>query len=565
MSKRLILLSSVLLFVGMVISAQTTDMLILEGNTSGEQNTINLNPLFCTDRNCSRVVDALFPVLLNLDPETGWLIPADDESSLVESWEIDGNTVTYILRDDLMWSDGTPITTYDVFFSYQIAYRTNKFDFALDHHIQGATPVDERIIQFEFVDATCNALPQANFPIIPSHVYEPEFANRIDYAGGDIVEWFEDFEKTPLQIILEHSEYSNPTITYGAYRLNNRIFDESIRLLSEDDTIAFRYDDVPSQTTVVEQFLRGEANLLIDAPYTRLDDLRADPATTLYTYPGNGIYMIALNQAAPENPQAAFAEDGTPIQQDPHPILVDPAVREAMQIALDIPAMMDAVLESNGQQISGVMPPSYFAYMPDRELVSYNVMRAREMLFDAGWRDMDGDGVRECLDCEFSEIDTELSITLGYVDPTTNTPFVDGFALSQLISKQWGDIGIRVSATPQSNYATLFNQTFDTFIIDDVPVDLQGRTVWDFFQQNHDIPSEGYNFTSYHNPEVERLLEDADHVPDCDSNIRRDLYQQAEAILIADYAYLWLFSPNRIIATRQSPNLPHVIWEDILP
>lgn len=561
MRQLLILITA--LFIGVVVSAQSTEQLITEGNTNGEQNTVDLNPLFCTDTNCTRIVNELFPFLLNIDAETNWLTPADDESGLVEAWEIDENTVTFTLRDGLTWSDGTPITAYDVFYSYQIAYRTNAFGYPLGAHVEGAVPLDELTIQFVLVEATCNSIPQINFQVIPAHVYDPEFADSIEYNGGDVVVWFENFPKTPTNFLEDHPEYSNPTVTYGAYQLAERRYNESIRLLSVDGKTAFSFEDVVGDTPNLQRFLRGEYNILADPPYTRLDDLQADDAVTLHSYDGYSMFVIALNQADPDEPLSAFDEDGNPIEQIAHPILVDPVVREAMQLALDVPAMIDAVLEGHGQQLGGLMPPAYFAHT-DYDIVSRDVMQARQMLFDAGWRDMDGDGVRECLYCEFAESGAELSISLSYIDSLSGG-LVDVPALSQLVSKQLGNIGIEVSASPQSSYSVLFDQKFDAFIVSDIPMDLFIVTVWDFFRRDLDIVDDGYNFTSYYNPEVERLLDEANHVPDCDPDSRSALYQQVEDILIADKNYLWLFSPNRIIATRQSPDLPIVNWEEILP
>jgi peptide/nickel transport system substrate-binding protein len=42
--------------------------------------------------------------------------------ALAESWQMDGNTITYTLRPNLKWSDGTPLTADDVDFSFNEVY-----------------------------------------------------------------------------------------------------------------------------------------------------------------------------------------------------------------------------------------------------------------------------------------------------------------------------------------------------------------------------------------------------------------------------------------------------------
>ena len=41
----------------MVVSAQNSDILLIEGNTLTEQETLSLNPFYCTRADCGRVVD----------------------------------------------------------------------------------------------------------------------------------------------------------------------------------------------------------------------------------------------------------------------------------------------------------------------------------------------------------------------------------------------------------------------------------------------------------------------------------------------------------------------------
>ncbi len=57
-----------------------------------------------------------FEGLVTLDGLTGDIIPA-----LAESWDIseDGLTYTFTLREDLKWSDGEPLTSDDVLFTYR--------------------------------------------------------------------------------------------------------------------------------------------------------------------------------------------------------------------------------------------------------------------------------------------------------------------------------------------------------------------------------------------------------------------------------------------------------------
>lgn len=550
----------------MVVSAQNTDILIIEGNTLTEQQTITLNPFYCVRADCGRVVDLLFPNLLNINPETGWLIPADDTHGLAESWDIADNTITYHLRDDKFWSDGTPISAYDVFFSYQVGQLNNLYDILLDQHIDAAAPLDEHTIRFVFSDLNFVAVPQTNFPILPAHVYDPDFATGVDYADGDdIEEWFANFPSFSESLITTNPEYSNPTVTGGTYTFVERRFDESIHLIANDNSVAFSYVDVTSSNSAIDLYLRGEINLLVDPPYNRRADLRADENSTVYSYAGDSSFFIALNLTDPDNPQSAFDEEGNPINQGIHPILGDDAVRQAMQMALNVPAMIDAVLEGDGTQIASSLPPRGFGFIPELEPIAYDTMTARQILSDAGWRDMDGDGWRECLGCQFGERGEQLSISLDYYSESTIIPSVDNNALATLIQQQLNDIGMEVFLGGGSSLGMAFDQEFDAVLLDAVDVDLQLATMWDFFRQSEDIVGEGLNFSSYANDDISRLLSEAENISTVDMATRRRLYQEIEAHLQADQPYLWLFSPNRMVVTRQTVDIPATFWEEFLP
>ena len=77
----------------------------------------------------------------------------------------------------------------------------------------------------------------------------------------------------------------------------------------------------------------------------------------IYRFKDDGYAYIGLNLANPENPLPGQDEDGNLIEQDPHPILSERAVRLAMAHALDYDAIIENVYLGQGYQIaSNVLP-----------------------------------------------------------------------------------------------------------------------------------------------------------------------------------------------------------------
>src|SRR5688500_3592497 len=103
-----------ILLVGLLVSlspasGQDTTGLIVEGNLRGEAGIGSLNPLLCDNPSCRRITNLLFPSLFRVD-QSGLFVPATETDGLAESWELDGDTLTIHLRNDRVWSDGTPVT-----------------------------------------------------------------------------------------------------------------------------------------------------------------------------------------------------------------------------------------------------------------------------------------------------------------------------------------------------------------------------------------------------------------------------------------------------------------------
>jgi len=119
---RVLLFLTLLSVLVVTISAQESDVapgeggLLVQANTLGDPNF--LNPLLQNSTPELAVNQFMYPNLYALDPAT--LIPTagvenDEDNGLAVDWTIsdDGLTYTFNLRDDVVWSDGTPVTASD--------------------------------------------------------------------------------------------------------------------------------------------------------------------------------------------------------------------------------------------------------------------------------------------------------------------------------------------------------------------------------------------------------------------------------------------------------------------
>jgi hypothetical protein len=96
------------------------------------------------------------------------------------------------------------------------------------------------------------------------------------------------------------------------------------------------------------------------------------------------------------------AEEGFTPHGDGHPALADRVVRQAIRMAIDSQELVARVLLGDGEAGPTLVPPVSIAGArgepPGDELMAFDLDAATQLLEDNGYRDTDGDGVREMPD-----------------------------------------------------------------------------------------------------------------------------------------------------------------------
>lgn len=498
-----------------------TGGIIIEGNFGGD--VASLNPIIASDTASTRIIGFIYPGLIGVDPATA-TFRENDPTALVTDWEIseDGLVYTFTLRDDWTWSDGTPITSADILYAWNaiidpavespLAYLTEYIT-----SVEAPTPNSYVVT---FTESTCQNLPFASLPIVPSHVL-------------------------PTTAELKDSEFNlNPTVSGGVMTFSELRPGEQVNLVANqayggapDGVVpeGFIYRNVADQNILVEQFLAGETNV-IDSPAVarRADIAAAGDAVQIYEFPGNAWDYFAMNFADPTNPQPAVDEAGAAVEQGTHPIFGDPAVRQAVSLAVNVDQMIEAAVFGQGERMNAFSVQSSWAYPADLPLIEQDVEAANALLEEAGWVDSDGDGVRE-------KDGTPLAFTLY-----TNQGNSRREAIGTLFEAQLEEVGFDVDYQA-IEFNTILEfidaQNFDAIILgwrNGYPDDPDQTSL---FTATGDTIG-GQNFTSYSNPEVETLMADALQVPGCDVEARAAIYNEIQALLQQDLPYIPLFTVN---------------------
>jgi len=258
-------------------------------------------------------------------------------------------------------------------------------------------------------------------------------------------------------------------------------------------------------------------------------------------------------------PLDGWDENGQRIDQPPHPLFGDVRVRRAIQMGINVPVLLNAASSGEGTVLPAITLPVSWAYNPDLTPIPYDPVAAEQLLDEAGWYWEAGRGARVCIDCLYAEEGAALEFSLYYYPSSARYSIT-----ADLIQQQLALIG--VSAHPaESPFSRFLSQEYDAVLSGWYSPYPNNPDISNLFTSQADVVDEGYNFGSYYNPEVDRLLTEALNQPNCEVAARAALYRQAEAILQADQPYAWLYAPSEMIVAQGNvqnfapyPNAP--LW-----
>lgn len=547
-------------------------------------------PVISNDTTSSTVTSLIYPTIIALDPKT-FLEKGMEDGGMAESWEYDetGTVLTLKLRQDLVWSDGTPITADDYLWSYNATKsglssspRTGVLYKLDDGTVTGGTIFDVKKIDDFTLEVTlgtaetdengewtgkvlpnCVALSDINdITPVPSKIFSERFGT--DYASMDDDPYFVDATWGP---------FKNPYPEFGVQVSlePDQAYPDSV--LGYVAPSAWIYRQVDNTDVEYTRFLAGDFTY-VAVVASKQNEMRANPTYDgrILEYPSNGYTYMSYNLADPSNPVAGRDDAGKPVEQPPHPIFGDVKVRQALAHAVDVIAMIGTkpsdgkeatgILQGNGYPIATHNHPGLSWVDPQLEPYSYDLELAGKMLDEAGWKDEDGDGVRECHGCKQQSVDPAYEGTPFEFELLTNAGNKIRESTGETIKTNFAQIGVKVNFQA-IEFGTLLDeftgQTYDAVIIGwnlGLPFDPDGSFA---FGSGADIPGSGFNAGSYYNQELEDLWKQAVSVPGCAQEDRIDLYRQAMKILYDDQPYLFLFATN--VMQVAQPNVTN--WDPL--
>ncbi len=430
---------------------------------------------------------------------------------LAESWEVaeDGRSITFHIRRDVFWHDGEQTDAHDVAFTWDVvtdpltAFPNAAF---WDHYVkgpEGVEVIDDFTVRVRLEPHADFLDPFRSTAILPEHLLgdvprdqlrQHPYGTQCPVGNGPFV----FAEHLPQQRWVFEANPGFPEPLGGRPFLDRYV-----------------YRVIPEQTTLLTELLTGSIDVYIAPSADQAQSILDNPSLELLTYPFRNYTFVGWNARRPQ--------------------LADARVRRALTMGTDRESIVQAILRGYGEVAHTSVPPFHWAFDTEAlETLQYDPAGARALLDEAGWRDRDGDGVRESAD------GTPLSITIKY------NPNLQRQQVAEIMQSQLAAIG--VEAQPQVvEWATLLTQ-----INDPARRDFDGVVMgWvaEFKLDDTDLLhsariDQPYAWSGTKNPEIDRLLEQISRTPDREEAMA--VWREYQEALIEEQPYTFFYFQSRL-------------------
>ena len=475
----------------------------------------SLNPLFSTAGSEQQIERLMFGALVKMNDV---LEPVPDMSASIEVSD-DASVYTFALHENVMFSDGEPLTAEDVIFTFERAIdertgsywlgRLNGIAGALDYSTQAADTVtglampDDRTVEItlEAPDAAflVNLCNFSGFGILPKHVLE---------------------EVTPDQM-QEHPFSLAPTVTAGAFKFVSYETDQFLEVERHDGY----WGDPPPLDRIFLRILTADVGLaqletgeldLMTLPIAEIERTSGFPNAIVQTVPSPSMSFFAPNM------EREFFQDKR--------------VRQAMMYAIDRVGIVEAVLMGEGHVTnSPIFGPEWMGTPEGLNEYEYNPDMARQLLEEAGW--------------DFDQT-VELIIVPGNREADTH---------AEIIQEQLREVGFQMEIL-QVDVAEMQRRSIQSL---DFDIRNTGGGVFradpgvsGTYMTTDTWTPNGGNYGHYSNPEIDELYPQGQATGDLEE--RKRIYTQIAQILNEECPWIWLYSPNSVygVSRRLQGYLP---------
>lgn len=421
--RRVVCLALCLLLAPAALAENVQDSLVV-GLLSNR--TVEVRPLVPQERDILSLYQMVYESLVSID-DNGLPQPL-----LCETWTESGqgNTWTFTLRENIVFSDGTPLTANDVVASLQyiLALANNEeaadkgFYQNLRYVVSSVKALDDRTVQIKAKRPYYGLLYGMTFPVVP--------AAQVDAPSP--------LGTGPYQIsVFEPGGYMWLTVNANWWQTE------------------------PQVKEIMASFYQSNADLISAYEYARVDAaFTRSVAAAQYK---SGINSLSIAYSTRQLECLLLNHGEYPLESL--------AIRQAIRAAIDADAISRDVYMGMTVDADTPIPSNSWLYLDNESTFAYNFELAQRLLEQEGWSDLDGDGILDKVVGEGQVKHLRLRLYV-YEDPLNNVRFETANRIADML----GALKIKVKVTAMTYdemKASLSAGSFDlalcAFQMDQIP------------------------------------------------------------------------------------------------
>jgi peptide/nickel transport system substrate-binding protein len=517
-----------------------------------------LNPITSRAANSLYIQNNIYSKLLVYDQQTLELSPqlavSRPEIKVLEDGEYAGGmSLTYEIHAEATWDNGTPITAEDYVFTIKViknpkvraAQIRPYFEFMDKVEIDPTNNKKFTIYSKERYFRAEESSGEDPF-VLPEYHYDPEglmseftIKQLSDPEQKDVLEkdqkiirFAEQFNAEKMARELEEIVGSGP-YKFVEWTTGQRVVLERKKdwwgdkikgnKMLEAFPSKIIYKTIPDLTAAITSAKDGQVDVIHTIPPTKFIDLKDDTKFSTrfdLSTPDQFIYYyIGFNMKRPQ--------------------FRDKRVRRAIAHLIDRDDMIESIFEGMAMKTNGPINPKKSYYNKDMKDIEYDIEKAKELLEAAGWKDVDGDNIRDkMIDGKKESLKIEYKYNQGHLVRKN---------IGQLLKDEASRVGIEVKLTPidfpvllddadQRNFDMVALAWVKTPGLEDM------KQVW-----HTDGDKEGgSNRVGFGTPESDELIDQIRVT--LDPEVRKKLYLRIQEIIYEEQPYVFLFVPSELIA-----------------
>ncbi len=452
----------------------------------------------------------------------GELIP-----DLADSYDIakDGLSYTFVLKDDLYFHDGEPLTADDIIFTIEKA-KDPVLKSPRVTNWEGVTveKIDEKTIKFSLKQSFAAFLENTTLGILPEHIWRD----------------------SPIEL---NDANTNPIGT-GPFQVE-KVSKASSGLITAYELTPFKKFALgrPLIKTLTMRFYPSESSLL-----SALESGDVDQASSLAPESAETLKDKNYRLERTVLPRVF----GLFVNQSQNQIFTDKNVLRAIDLAIDKERIVREVLEGYGEVIDGPIPSSL---SPDNNLSATprapqteREAEALALLAKSGWKKGEDGSLEKTTTVNKKKATTGLSFSIS----TGNAQELA--ATAELIKEDLLRLGMNVEVktyeTGNLNQGVIRPRKYDALLFGEI---VSRESDLFAFWHSSQRKDPGLNIAIYTSSKVDKILEDA--LALLDPGARAKKYADFEGEIKKDLPAVFLYSPEFIYAVRDRLGglaLPHL-------